>query len=29
LLWDDLLAYLQETHHGESVLLELERLRVA
>jgi SRSO17 transposase len=29
LLWDDLIAYLQEKHHGESVLLELERLRVA
>jgi hypothetical protein len=28
LLWDDLVAYLQAKHHGESVLLELEQLRV-
>jgi SRSO17 transposase len=29
LLWDDLIAYLQEKHHGKSVLMELERLRIA
>jgi hypothetical protein len=29
LLWDDLLVYLREKCHGESVLAELERLRVA
>jgi SRSO17 transposase len=29
LLWDDLIAYLKETHHEQSVLKELERLRVA
>jgi Transposase DDE domain len=29
LLWDDLITYLKETHHGQSVLEELERLRVA
>jgi hypothetical protein len=29
LLWDDLVAYLQEKHHGDAVLMELERLRVA
>jgi DDE superfamily endonuclease len=29
LLWDDLVAYLQEKHHGESVFLDLEQLRVA
>jgi SRSO17 transposase len=28
-LWDDLVAYLQEKHRGEAVLAELERLRVA
>jgi hypothetical protein len=29
LIWKDLLAYLQENHHGQSVIEELERLRVA
>jgi Transposase DDE domain len=29
LLWDDLVAYLQEKPHDESVLMELARLRVA
>jgi hypothetical protein len=29
LIWDDLLISLQEEHHGESVIAELERLRVA
>jgi SRSO17 transposase len=29
LIWDDLVAYLKEKSHGESVLEELERLRVA
>jgi SRSO17 transposase len=29
LLWDDLITYLREPHHGQSVLEELERLRVA
>jgi SRSO17 transposase len=29
LLWDDLLTYLKENCHAESVLTELERLRVA
>jgi hypothetical protein len=29
LLWDDLVNYLQEKHPNESVLMELERLRVA
>jgi Transposase DDE domain len=29
LLWEDLLTYLQENHHGQSVIEELERLRVA
>jgi hypothetical protein len=29
LIWDDLVTYLQEKHHDESVLTELERLRVA
>jgi hypothetical protein len=29
LLWDDLMGYLREKGHGESVLAELERLRVA
>jgi SRSO17 transposase len=29
LLWDDLVAYIQEKHHGKSMLRELERLRVA
>lgn len=29
LLWDDLVAHLKEKHHGEAVLAELERLRVA
>jgi hypothetical protein len=24
LLWDDLVVYLQEKHHGESVFMELE-----
>jgi len=28
-LWDDLVAYRKETHRGEAVLAELERLRVA
>ncbi len=28
-IWDDLLVYLKEKSHGESVLAELERLRVA
>jgi hypothetical protein len=28
-LWDDLVAYLQEKHRGDAVLAELERLRVA
>jgi hypothetical protein len=29
LLWDDLVAYLKEKYHGEAVITELERLRVA
>jgi len=29
LLWDDLLTYLKENCDAESVLTELERLRVA
>jgi Transposase DDE domain len=29
LIWDDLVAYLEEKHHAESVLKELERLRLA
>jgi hypothetical protein len=29
LIWDDLLFYLKRKNHGESVLQELERLRVA
>jgi hypothetical protein len=29
LLWDDMVTYLQEKHHNESVLMDLERLRVA
>jgi SRSO17 transposase len=29
LLWDDLVTYLQETHQAESMLMALERLRVA
>ena len=29
LIWDDLLTSLKETRHGESVIEELERLRVA
>jgi hypothetical protein len=29
LIWNDLVAYLEEKHHDESVLKELERLRVA
>jgi hypothetical protein len=29
LVWDDLVTYLQEKHHGEAVLAELEHLRVA
>jgi hypothetical protein len=29
LIWDDLVNYLQEKHPNESVLMELERLRVA
>jgi DDE superfamily endonuclease len=29
LLWDDLVAYLKEKHHGEVILAELEHLRVA
>ena len=29
LIWDDLVASLQEKHPDESVLLELERLRIA
>jgi SRSO17 transposase len=29
LIWGDLVTYLQEKHHDESVLTELERLRVA
>jgi SRSO17 transposase len=29
LLWEDLITYLKEQHQGETVLAELERLRVA
>jgi hypothetical protein len=29
LIWHDLVAYLQDNHQDESVLAELERLRVA
>jgi SRSO17 transposase len=29
LVWDDLVAYLKEENHGESIIEELERLRVA
>jgi hypothetical protein len=29
LIWDDLVAYLQEKHHDKSMLTELVRLRVA
>jgi len=29
LLWDDVVAYLQEKHHDKSLLTALERLRVA
>jgi len=29
LVWDDLVTFLQEKHHGEAVLAELEHLRVA
>jgi SRSO17 transposase len=29
LIWEDLLTYLKEKHHGQAVLEELERLRVA
>lgn len=29
LVWDDLVAYLKEESHGESIIEELERLRVA
>ena len=29
LLWDDLVVYLKEKNHGEAVLEDLERLRVA
>lgn len=29
LIWDDLVAYLKEKHHGEAILAELEHLRVA
>jgi SRSO17 transposase len=29
LIWDDLVTYLQEKHPDESVLVELERLRIA
>jgi hypothetical protein len=29
LLWDDMVTYLQEKHHNESVRMDLERLRVA
>jgi hypothetical protein len=29
LLWDDLMGYLREKCHGESVLAELEQFRVA
>jgi hypothetical protein len=29
LTWDDLVEYLKEKHHDESVLTELERFRVA
>jgi hypothetical protein len=29
LLWDDLVTYLKEQHHGEAVIAALERLRVA
>jgi SRSO17 transposase len=29
LVWDDMVAYLKEQHHGEAVIAELERLRVA
>jgi hypothetical protein len=29
LLWEDLIAYLKEERHGQPVLEELERLRVA
>jgi hypothetical protein len=29
LLWEDLVTYLKEKCHGQSVIEELERLRVA
>ena len=29
LLWEDLIAYLKEERHGQPVIEELERLRVA
>jgi hypothetical protein len=29
LLWDDLVGYPKEKHHGEAVLAEMERLHVA
>jgi SRSO17 transposase len=29
LIWEDLITYLKEKHHGQSVIEELERLRVA
>jgi hypothetical protein len=29
LIWEDLIAYLKEKHHGEAVITALERLRVA
>jgi len=29
LMWDDLIASLQEKHHGKAIITELERLRVA
>jgi len=29
LVWDDLVAHLKEKHHDESIIAELERLRVA
>jgi hypothetical protein len=28
-IWNDLIIYLQKKSHGESVIKELERLRVA
>jgi hypothetical protein len=29
LVWDDLVTYLKEQHHGEEAITELERLRAA